>query len=83
MNIPDKTVIEDRIKFLKEIVEESPDRYELGRVFKAILLIREGNTSSIIKYETTIFKCLCPDMGFRGMCCKHRIEVMLITGLFV
>ena len=66
-------------------LKQSPERYDPTRLAKAkqLALDPEKFQASIAKYETTLWRCLCPDHAYRTtIACKHMLARMLEGYIF-
>lgn len=56
-------------------------KIEAGRMIKAQELMPiESPEDNLLKYQTSISSCLCPDKGYRGQryYCKHQIKFFML-----
>jgi hypothetical protein len=74
----------NNIVFMQKLLLMNSARFESGRVVRASELARSETAfkSAVEKYHTTIFYCECMDSTCRGVTCKHKLAVMLVSGLF-
>jgi hypothetical protein len=82
MNLSQRVL--ENIAFMQNLMLVNGARFESGRVARASELAQSeiGFKSAVEKYHTTIFFCGCMDSMCRGVTCKHKLAVMLVSGLF-
>jgi uncharacterized Zn finger protein len=76
--------IESNYEFAQKLLANSPDRIDPNRLegAKALALDLVKFTAKVKEYETTIWRCRCPDFSFRHTRCKHMLAVMLEGCIF-
>lgn len=85
---PEPFTQEERIQssheFALRLLAKQPTRYDPSRLASALALVLDTAKyqARIAKYETTIWRCLCPDYAYRGIACKHMLARMLGSGIF-
>jgi len=85
---PPLVTLEERVEttyaFAQKIRANSPDRIDEKRLDAAYALALDPIkfAESIAKYETTIWRCRCPDFSFRNIRCKHMLAKMLEGCIF-